>query len=160
MRALALDSTDGLARGTRVFDTRAPITVPVGPGIRGRMLNVLGRADRRAGPGERARALPDPPRRRSRSRSVRTFPEVFETGLKAIDLLTPFPRGGKIALFGGAGVGKTVVIMELIRNVGHEHQGVSASSAASASARARATTCGSRCSAPGCSTARCSSSAR
>ena len=56
---------------------------------------------------------------------VKTYPEVFETGLKAIDLLTPFPRGGKIALFGGAGVGKTVVIMELIRNVGHVHQGVS-----------------------------------
>jgi F-type H+/Na+-transporting ATPase subunit beta len=124
VRALALGTTDGLARGTRVYDTEAPISVPVGPGVRGRMLNCVGEPTDGLGP---ISALAHWPIRRPAVpfARVKTFPEVFETGLKAIDLLTPFPRGGKIALFGGAGVGKTVVIMELIRNVGHVHQGVS-----------------------------------
>ena len=124
LRTIALDSTDGLRRGARVYDLFEPITVPVGPGIRGRLLNVLGEPIDGAGPvlafkRHPVRCPPVPYMR------LRTFPEVFETGLKAIDLLTPFPRGGKIAMFGGAGVGKTVVIMELIRNVGREHKGVS-----------------------------------
>jgi len=124
VRALALGSTDALKRGARVYDTQAPICVPVGPGVKGRVLNCVGEPTDGLGP---VPALGYWPIRRDPvpfSR-IKTFPEVFETGLKAIDLLTPFPRGGKIALFGGAGVGKTVVIMELIRNVGHEHKGVS-----------------------------------
>ncbi len=124
VRALALGSTDGLRRGTRVYDTQAPISVPVGPGVKGRILDCVGEPSDGLGP---VSALERWPIRRHPVpfARVKTFPEVFETGLKAIDLLTPFPRGGKIALFGGAGVGKTVVIMELIRNVGQIHQGVS-----------------------------------
>lgn len=124
IRAVALDSTDGLARGTKIFDTGAPITVPIGPEILGRVFNVLGDPIDELGPVACARrqsihkeAIP--------YARLQTFPQVFETGLKALDLLTPFPRGGKIALFGGAGVGKTVIIMELIRNVGIEHKGAS-----------------------------------
>ncbi|MBI5231768.1 MAG: F0F1 ATP synthase subunit beta [Coriobacteriales bacterium] len=124
VRALALASTDGLARGTRVLDTRRPIQVPVGPDIRGRVMNCLGSPIDGGGPIEAldylSVARPSVPFAR-----VRVHSDIFETGIKAIDLLAPFPRGGKIALFGGAGVGKTVVIMELIRNVGLEHQGTS-----------------------------------
>jgi F-type H+-transporting ATPase subunit beta len=124
IRTIALDSTDGLPRGTAVYDTGAPISVPVGPDILGRMFNALGDPIDRKGPVGAVKRAPirRPPIPYAK---IKTFPEVFETGLKAIDLLTPFPRGGKIALFGGAGVGKTVIIMELIRNVGIEHQGVS-----------------------------------
>ena len=124
MRTIALDSTDGLKRGAQVFDLTRPISVPVGAGVRGRMFNVLGEAIDAQGP---VSSVARHPIRRAPVpyAKLRTFPEVFETGLKAIDLLTPFPRGGKIALFGGAGVGKTVVIMELIRNVGLEHKGTS-----------------------------------
>ena len=124
VRALALGSTDGLSRGTRVYDMQEPISVPVGPGVKGRMMNCVGEPTDELGP---VSALAHWPIRRAPVpfARVKTFPEIFETGLKAIDLLTPFPRGGKIALFGGAGVGKTVVIMELIRNVGQVHQGVS-----------------------------------
>jgi len=123
-RTVALDSTDGLARGTRVFDTGGPIRVPVGPETLGRLFNVLGEAiDEREPPKTTRRESihrPAPPYAK-----LEVAPRVLETGLKAIDLLTPFPRGGKIALFGGAGVGKTVIIMELIRNIGVEHRGVS-----------------------------------
>jgi F-type H+-transporting ATPase subunit beta len=124
VRALALSSTDGLPRGTRVFDTGDPVTVPVGPAILGRVLDCVGEPMDGEGPIEGTTRLPvrRPPVPFAR---IRTYPQVFETGLKAIDLLTPFPKGSKVALFGGAGVGKTVVIMELIRNVGLEHQGVS-----------------------------------
>ena len=124
MRAIALDTTDGLKRGAQVFDLTRPISIPVGAGIRGRMFNVLGEAIDGEGPVSSVahHSIRKPPMPYAK---LRTFPEVFETGLKAIDLLTPFPRGGKIALFGGAGVGKTVVIMELIRNVGIEHKGTS-----------------------------------
>jgi len=124
VRALALASTDGLARGVRVYDTQDPITVPVGSGVRGRILNCVGEPTDDLGP---VSALARWPIRRDPVpfMRVKTFPEIFETGLKAVDLLMPFPRGGKIALFGGAGVGKTVVIMELIRNVGQVHKGVS-----------------------------------
>ncbi len=124
LRTIALDSTDSLRRGARVHDLHHPIDIPVGPGIKGRMLNVLGEAIDGAGPVKSFKrvSVQKPPLPYAR---IRSFPEVFETGLKAVDLLTPFPRGGKIALFGGAGVGKTVVIMELIRNVGLEHKGMS-----------------------------------
>jgi F-type H+/Na+-transporting ATPase subunit beta len=124
VRAIALASTDGLARGTDVHDTGGPIRVPVGPETLGRVFDVLGEPiDERPFPRE--------VRRESIHRgavplaTLEATPGVLETGLKAIDLLTPFSRGGKIALFGGAGVGKTVVVMELIRNVGVEHRGVS-----------------------------------
>lgn len=124
IRAIALDSTDGLKRGASVFDLGRPISVPVGPDILGRTLNVLGEPI--DGRGDinciKHESIHKAPMQYAR---IQTYPEVFETGLKAIDLLTPFPRGGKIALFGGAGVGKTVIIMELIRNVGIEHKGVS-----------------------------------
>jgi F-type H+-transporting ATPase subunit beta len=123
-RTIALDSTDGLARGTPVFDTGGPIRVPVGPETLGRLFNVLGDAIDE-------RDFPTTVRRESIHGRATPYARlevaqrVLETGVKAIDLLTPFPRGGKIALFGGAGVGKTVIVMELIRNVGVEHRGVS-----------------------------------
>jgi len=123
VRTLALDSTDALARGTKVFDTGMPISVPTGPEILGRLFNVLGEAiDEIPFSKIRVTGIHKPAIPYAR---LETFPQVMETGIKAIDLLTPFPRGGKIALFGGAGVGKTVVIMELIRNIGIEHRGVS-----------------------------------
>ena len=123
VRTLALDSTDALARGTKVFDTGMPISVPTGPEILGRLFNVLGEAiDEKPFSKSRVTGIHKPTIPYAR---LETFPQVMETGIKAIDLLTPFPRGGKIALFGGAGVGKTVVIMELIRNIGIEHRGVS-----------------------------------
>ncbi|RJQ53710.1 MAG: F0F1 ATP synthase subunit beta [Actinobacteria bacterium] len=124
VRAVALDSTDSLSRGTKVFDTGSAISVPVGPEILGRVFNVLGEPVDELGPiaATRRQSIHKEPTPYAK---LQTFPEVFETGLKALDLLTPFPRGGKIALFGGAGVGKTVIIMELIRNVGIEHKGAS-----------------------------------
>jgi F-type H+-transporting ATPase subunit beta len=124
VRCVALDSTDGLRRGAHVYDTYESISIPVGPEVKGRMLNVLGEPIDGGGPVNTFKrvSIHRPPIPYA---DVRSYPEVFETGLKAIDLLTPFPRGGKVALFGGAGVGKTVVIMELIRNVGLEHKGVS-----------------------------------
>ena len=123
VRTLALDSTDALARGTKVFDTAMPISMPTGPEILGRLFNVLGEAiDEKPFSKIRVTGIHKPAIPYAR---LETFPQMMETGIKAIDLLTPFPRGGKIALFGGAGVGKTVVIMELIRNIGIEHRGVS-----------------------------------
>jgi len=124
VRTIALDSTDGLERGTKVYDTGAPITVPVGPETLGRMFNVLGEPIDEKGLVESNLYQPiyKPPIPYAK---LETFPQIFETGIKVIDLITPFPRGGKIGLFGGAGVGKTVIIMELIRNVGIEHKGVS-----------------------------------
>jgi F-type H+-transporting ATPase subunit beta len=123
VRSIALDSTDALARGTKVFDTGIPISVPTGKEILGRLFNVLGEAiDEKPFSKGRVAGIHKPTIPYAR---LETFPQVMETGIKAIDLLTPFPRGGKIALFGGAGVGKTVVIMELIRNIGIEHRGVS-----------------------------------
>ncbi len=123
VRTIALDSSDALARGTKVFDTGMPISVPTGPEILGRLFNVIGEAiDEKPFSKNRVTGIHKPTIPYAR---LETFPQVMETGIKAIDLLTPFPRGGKIALFGGAGVGKTVVIMELIRNIGIEHRGVS-----------------------------------
>ena len=128
VRAVAMDSTDGLARGVAVTDTGDAITVPVGEPTLGRLWNVLGEAiDNRedggadGGDGERWAIHRDPPAFRDLSPTM----EIFETGMKVIDLVAPFVRGGKIGLFGGAGLGKTVLIQELIHNVAMQHGGVS-----------------------------------
>ena len=124
VRAIAMDSTNGLRRGALVRDTGGPIMVPVGVGTLGRIINVTGDPVDERGPIEAAAYLPihrDPP---EFSEQVTTT-EVLTTGIKVIDLLTPYPRGGKIGLFGGAGVGKTVLIMELINNVAKAHGGYS-----------------------------------
>ena len=125
VRCVAMDSTDGLRRGMPVQDTGGPITVPVGEQCLGRMFNLLGRPIDEKGPVE------DPDERSPIHRKPPPFKDqvpvtdVFVTGIKVIDLIAPYPKGGKIGLFGGAGVGKTVVIMELIRNIASEHGGVS-----------------------------------
>ncbi len=125
VRAVAMDSTDGVVRGMTVTDTGQPITVPVGDQVLGRMFDLLGRPiddkDELPEDIERWPIHRDPPPFEQQSVS----PDQFETGIKVIDLLCPFPTGGKIGLFGGAGVGKTVLIAELVRNVAREHQGVS-----------------------------------
>jgi F-type H+-transporting ATPase subunit beta len=122
-RTIALESTDGLQRGAEVFDTRQPIAVPVGMETLGRLFNVLGKPiDEQPFTATRVERIHKPA---AAYAELEAAPCIQETGLKAIDLLTPFPRGGKIALFGGAGVGKTVIVMELIRNIGAEHRGVS-----------------------------------
>jgi F-type H+-transporting ATPase subunit beta len=124
VRTVAMTTTDGLARGTRVVDTGAPITVPVGEATLGRVFDVLGHPIDGKGKVDAAVSLPihrKPPAFDDQTTEV----EVFETGLKIIDLICPFKKGGKIAIFGGAGTGKTVIIQELIRNVAQEHAGVS-----------------------------------
>ena len=124
VRAVAMDSTEGLVRGAVVTDTGHPILMPVGPQTLGRILNVVGRPVDERGPIETAHMMPihrPPPTFVEQSPSV----EVFETGIKVVDLLAPYRKGGKIGLFGGAGVGKTVLIMELINNVAKAHGGVS-----------------------------------
>ena len=124
VRAIAMDSTDGLSRGMEVIATGGPITVPVGPETLGRMLNLVGAPIDELPP-------VDAKKRYSIHRPApslldqETETEIFETGIKVIDLIAPFPKGGKIGLFGGAGVGKTVLIMELIRSIAYEHQGYS-----------------------------------
>lgn len=124
IRAVAMGSTDGLKRGTPVTDTGAPISVPVGEEVLGRLFNVLGETIDLKGPTKSKKTLPihrDAPPFEDQS----TASEVFETGIKVIDLLAPFVKGGKVGLFGGAGVGKTVLIQELIRNIAAEHGGFS-----------------------------------
>src|SRR6187397_1248115 len=124
VRAVAMTTTDGLARGVEVVDTGAPISVPVGESTLGRVFDVLGHAIDEKGPVKADVYLPihrDPPAFDQQSTEI----EVFETGRKVIDLICPFKKGGKIGIFGGAGVGKTVIIQELIRNVAQEHAGVS-----------------------------------
>jgi len=123
VRAVAMDSTDGLPRGVDVVDTGAPISVPVGKETLGRIWNVLGDPvdQKEAAAGERWPIHRDPPEFRDLSPKA----EIFETGIKVIDLIAPFVRGGKIGLFGGAGLGKTVLIQELIHNVAEQHGGVS-----------------------------------
>jgi F-type H+-transporting ATPase subunit beta len=125
VRCIAMGSTDGLVRGMPVTDTGGSIQMPVGEQVLGRMLNVLGEPIDGKGP------LPEPEKvlpihRKPPSLSDRVArTSVFETGIKVIDLLAPYPRGGKVGLFGGAGVGKTVIIMELIRSIASEHGGYS-----------------------------------
>lgn len=124
VRTLVLGSTEGLRRGAEVIDTGEPIKVPVGEKVLGRLLNVLGEPIDEKGPvGSK---LSDPIHRDAPSlEEQKTLPEIFETGIKVIDLICPFVKGGKVAAFGGAGVGKTVIIMELINNVAKQHGGYS-----------------------------------
>ncbi len=124
VRTIAMDSTEGLVRNLEVTNTGAPIAMPVGEEILGRILNVVGQPVDEAGPVEATNSLPihrDPPTFSEQS----TETQMFETGIKVIDLLAPYSRGGKVGLFGGAGVGKTVLIMELINNVAKQHGGYS-----------------------------------
>jgi len=124
VRAVAMDTTDGLARGTEIVDTGGPITVPVGEVTLGRIFNLLGEPIDLGEPVEAAerwpihRSAPD-------VESLTPTTEMFETGIKVIDLLAPYAKGGKVGLFGGAGVGKTVLIQELINNIAQEHGGLS-----------------------------------
>ena len=124
VRAVSMTSTDGLKRGAAVLDTGAPITVPVGTSTLGRIFNVLGVPVDEMGACEASEGLqihrPSPA-----FTELETKPSIFETGIKVVDLLAPYRRGGKIGLFGGAGVGKTVLIMELINNIAKAHGGVS-----------------------------------
>lgn len=122
VRCVAMDTSDGLQRGVEVFGTGAPIQVPVGPATLGRVFNVLGRPVDALGPVESDLYYPihrPAPAFEDQSTKV----EVFETGVKVIDLIAPFTKGGKTGIFGGAGVGKTIIIMELIRSVAMEHEG-------------------------------------
>lgn len=125
VRAIALADTAGLVRGMEVIDTGSPVSVPVGEDSLGRLFNVLG--DTIDGKGELDKKTPRLPIHREAPKFIdqKTKAEVFETGLKAIDLLAPFIKGGKVGLFGGAGVGKTVLMQELIHNVASEHGGYS-----------------------------------
>ena len=124
VRAVSMTSTDGLKRGQDVIDTGAPITVPVGVPTLGRIFNVLGVPVDELGPCNSDSGLPIH-RAAPAFTDLETKPSVFETGIKVVDLLAPYKRGGKIGLFGGAGVGKTVLIMELINNIAKAHGGVS-----------------------------------
>lgn len=124
VRAIAMDSTDGLVRGTTVVDTGEFISVPVGDSTLGRIMNVVGESVDERGPIESAERWPIH-REAPAFEDLQTQTEVFETGIKVIDLLAPYSRGGKTGLFGGAGVGKTVLIMELIHNVATKHGGYS-----------------------------------
>ena len=124
VRAVSMTSTDGLKRGAAVVNTGAPITVPVGVPTLGRIFNVLGEPVDEMGPCEATAGLPIH-RAAPAFTDLDTKPSVFETGIKVVDLLAPYKRGGKIGLFGGAGVGKTVLIMELINNIARAHGGVS-----------------------------------
>ena len=124
VRCIAMDSTDGMVRGQEVLDTGAPISVPVGPETLGRILNVIGEPIDERGPVRTAKRYPI-------HRSAPTFEEqasateILITGIKVVDLLAPYLKGGKVGLFGGAGVGKTVLIQELINNIAKAHGGVS-----------------------------------
>src|SRR5579875_964943 len=124
VRCIAMDSTEGLVRGMTATDTGSPMSVPVGPATLGRLLNVIGEPVDEAGPIDRARSMPIH-RPAPAFDEQATEVEIFETGIKVVDLICPYARGGKIGLFGGAGVGKTVTIMELINNVAKQHGGVS-----------------------------------
>ena len=124
VRTVAMSSTDGLKRGMKVVNTGEPIKIPVGKPILGRILNVIGQPVDHMGPIETNDYLPihrESPRLVDQNTDI----EILETGIKAIDLIQPYQKGGKIGLFGGAGVGKTVLIMELIHNIASEHSGVS-----------------------------------
>jgi F-type H+-transporting ATPase subunit beta len=124
VRAVAMDVTDGLVRGMPVKDSGAPIQMPVGDACLGRVLNVVGRPVDGLGPVSQEKMMPihrDAPLLTEQDTTVR----VLETGVKVIDLLVPFPRGGKMGMFGGAGVGKTVIMMEMVNNIAMHHGGIS-----------------------------------
>ncbi len=124
VRTVAMSSTDGLKRGMKVVNTGEPIKIPVGKPILGRILNVIGQPVDQLGDIQKENYLPihrESPKLTDQNTDI----EILETGIKAIDLLQPYQKGGKIGLFGGAGVGKTVLIMELIHNIAQEHSGVS-----------------------------------
>ncbi|MBY0404089.1 MAG: F0F1 ATP synthase subunit beta, partial [Cyanobacteria bacterium] len=124
VRSVAMDNTDGLTRGMSAKNTGHQITVPVGKATLGRILNVLGQPVDEAGPVNADEHWPihrPAPTLAERTTEI----EIFETGIKVVDLLAPYSKGGKIGLFGGAGVGKTVIIQELINNIAQEHGGVS-----------------------------------
>ncbi|GDX64537.1 MAG: F0F1 ATP synthase subunit beta [Ignavibacteria bacterium] len=124
VRSIAMDSTDGLVRGMTVKDSGAPITVPVGPEVLGRLINVTGQGiDLK--PAIQAKTKYPIHRPAPDFQSLSTKKEMFETGIKVIDLIEPFTKGGKTGLFGGAGVGKTVIIQELIHNIAKQHGGYS-----------------------------------
>lgn len=124
VRAISMDSTDGLVRGMKAIDTGAPITVPVGPNTLGRLINVVGKGIDDLGEikSEKRYAIH---RHAPKFENLSTRQEIFETGIKVIDLIEPYSKGGKTGLFGGAGVGKTVIIQELIHNIAKEHGGYS-----------------------------------
>jgi F-type H+-transporting ATPase subunit beta len=124
VRAVAMSATDGLVRGTKAIDTGQPITVPVGDKTLGRIMNVIGEPVDQMGPIESKERLPIH-RESPKFTEQDTSTQVFETGVKVFDLLVPFVKGGKMGMFGGAGVGKTVVIMEMIHNIAMVHGGVS-----------------------------------
>jgi len=124
VRAVAMSSTDGMVRGMQALDMGVPISVPVGASTLGRIFNVLGEPVDNKGPVDMSETMPIH-RLAPKLTELETKPSVFETGIKVIDLLTPYRRGGKIGLFGGAGVGKTVIMMELINNIATQHGGVS-----------------------------------
>ncbi len=124
VRTIAMDTTDGLVRGQKVVDSGGPITVPVGPETLGRIINVIGDPVDERGPVKTKKRLPI---HRAAPEFVdqSTDTEILITGIKVIDLIEPYPKGGKVGLFGGAGVGKTVIIMELINNIAKAHGGYS-----------------------------------
>ena len=124
VRCIAMASTDGLVRGREVVDTGAPISVPVGPETLGRILNVIGEPIDERGPIETKNRFPIH-REAPAFEEQATSAEILVTGIKVIDLLAPYLKGGKTGLFGGAGVGKTVLIQELINNIAKAHGGVS-----------------------------------
>src|ERR671935_1048700 len=123
LKAVAMDSTDGLRRGDRVVDTGGPITVPVGEQTLGRIFNLLGEPidEKEAVEGEERWPIHRPA---PEVEDLIPSQEILETGIKVIDLLEPYAKGGKVGLFGGAGVGKTVIIMELIHNIAKQHGGL------------------------------------
>ncbi|MDP1850718.1 MAG: F0F1 ATP synthase subunit beta [Solirubrobacteraceae bacterium] len=125
VRCVAMDSTDGLSRGQEVTDTGGPITVPVGKGVLGRIMNVLGEPIDEVGEVDYEERWPIH-RPAPNVENLTPTTEMFETGIKVVDLLAPYAKGGKVGLFGGAGVGKTVLIQELINNLAQEHGGLSA----------------------------------
>ncbi len=142
VRAVAMDSTDGLSRGVEIVDTGGPISVPVGEVTLGRIFNLLGEPIDEGDPIDVKERWPIH-RPAPTVEDLTPTTEMFETGIKVVDLLAPYAQGGKVGLFGGAGVGKTVLIQELIHNLAKEHGGLSAFCGVGERS-ARATTCGSR----------------
>src|SRR5436305_7734686 len=125
VRTVAMDATDGLQRGDKVIDTGGPISVPVGDATLGRIFNLLGEPIDLGEPVQTEDRWPIH-RPAPEAEDLTPSQEILETGIKVIDLLEPYAKGGKVGLFGGAGVGKTVIIMELIHNIAQEHGGLSA----------------------------------